>query len=92
MHRFAIAAAVKMAGTTLTQLALDNGLNDAFWRNTLLKFNTRGQEIIASCIGIPAHLIWPDRYDADGKPNLGKWRRLQAARAARKSHRRSAAR
>jgi len=83
IHRFHISAAVRAAGTTLTQLALDHGLNEAFLRNTLQSFNARGQEIIAEHLGIPAHIIWPDRYSADGTPNKGKWRRLRAARARR---------
>lgn len=80
MHSREIVCAVWMKGTNLTQLALDNNYSEAFLRMVLRRPNEKGERIIADCIGTEPHLIWPDRYHADGTPDHAKWRRLEKRR------------
>jgi Ner family transcriptional regulator len=79
-HPELVKAAVRMRGKTLTGLALQNGLSESCLRMTLLKPIPRGEQVIAAFLGIPAHLIWPNRYNSDGTPNHAKWRSLHASK------------
>lgn len=35
--------------------------------STLSRPDPRGERIISDIIGVPAHVLWPDRYDAKGR-------------------------
>lgn len=72
LHPEDIKAAIRKRGTTLVRLARQNRLSESYLRNTLLRPLYRGEQIIARFIGVPAHLIWPDRYHADGTPKYPK--------------------
>ena len=67
-HSEDVKAAIRKRGVTLTGLARRNRLSESYLRNVLLRPLPRGEEIIARFIGVPAHVIWPKRYNADGTP------------------------
>lgn len=63
-HRADIRAAVEKAGSTLTQLALDKGLNESACRRALCGRNIPGERAIAELIGVPVWVLWPGRWRA----------------------------
>lgn len=63
-----IVAAIKNKGHTLTELSRKNGYSPAAINVCLCKPWPKVQEIIAQVIGVPAHVIWPPRYDHKGMP------------------------
>lgn len=71
-----------MKGATLAGLARRHGFSESYLRNALMRPLYRGEQIIARFIGIPAHEIWPDRYDSHGVPAYRAWRKHQQRRAA----------
>lgn len=86
-HPEDVKAAIRKKGVTLSELSLRHGYSDAYLRNALLRPIYDAEKIISAFIGVPAHEIWPDRYDADGKPNYRRWRELQRARASQRARR-----
>lgn len=66
-HREDIKAAIRKRGTTVTQLALDNGLSDSACRVALVRPSPAGESVIASFLGVPLQVLWPDRYDPYGR-------------------------
>lgn len=63
-----IVAAIKNKGHTLTGLAKINGYSSAAISVCLCKPWPKVEKIIARVIGVPAHVIWPPRYDHKGMP------------------------
>lgn len=61
-HRADIRAAVEKAGTTVTQLARDNGLQSEACRHALRHRHIPGEKVIAAYIGVPLWELWPDRW------------------------------
>lgn len=82
LHKEDIKAAVRKTGITLRQLALDNGLQEAATRLTLISPLPAADKAIAKCIGKKLHEIWPDRYDARGRRKRKPAGRKPAARTA----------
>jgi Ner family transcriptional regulator len=79
-HPADVKAAIQKRGFSLTALALLNGYSEAYLRMTLQRPMPRGEAIIARVLGVPAKLIWPDRYDANGRPrSTRRSRRLRRA-------------
>lgn len=74
-HPEEIKAQVRMRGKTLTQLAIEAGLNGSACRLALIKPFYRPEQAIAAFIGVPAQDLWPDRYDPDGTPRHPRARR-----------------
>lgn len=72
-HPAEVKAAVQMRGETLAGLARRHGLSESYLRNVLLRPLYRGEQIIATFLRIPPHTIWPDRYDASGRPTRRVW-------------------
>ena len=66
--RATIVAAIKNKGHTLTGLAKINGYSSASISVCLCKPWPKVEKIIARVIGVPAHIIWPPRYDHKGMP------------------------
>ena len=59
---------------SLRSLDIERGLPIGTMSNTLCRPDPRGETVIAEIIGVAPHIIWPDRYDADGqrlKPQPG---------------------
>jgi Ner family transcriptional regulator len=66
VHREDIKAAVRKRGTTLKALALHGGLSESACRKALDVPFPRAEALIAACLDLPVHVIWPDRYDSRG--------------------------
>lgn len=67
-HRADIRAAVEKAGKTLTQLALDHGLEEWACRIALTRRHIPGEKAIAALIGVPVWVLWPGRWRAPRSP------------------------
>ena len=98
--RFAIKAEIHRRGKTLTELALEGGADPSACRVALIRPRPKGEQIISEFLGIPRHILWPDRYprrDSDSVSRPAQGRRHHARRtarprpAARPSERRKAA-
>lgn len=70
-HPEDVKAAVRKTGSSLTALALANGLSESALRRALLTPWPRAQAIIAKHLGRKPQAIWPSRYDARGVPLSG---------------------
>lgn len=66
-HPEQIKAAVRMRGTTLSQLAEDNHLPRPVCSLALYQPRRKAEEVIAQFLGVPLHELWPDRWTADGR-------------------------
>lgn len=60
--RHAIRAEIHRRGSTLTRVALQAGLEAATCRVALNRPNRPGEAAIARFLGIPARVLWPERY------------------------------
>ena len=61
-HREDILAAVRKKKKSLAALSREHGLSSGTLSNALIRPWPRGEEIIASAIGLPPEEIWPSRY------------------------------
>lgn len=66
-----IKAAIRKKGIFLQDLARAHGRSDAAISRAFLVPNPAVQQIIADHIGVPPQVIWPDRYEADGRAKEG---------------------
>jgi Ner family transcriptional regulator len=82
-HAEDVKAAIRKQGVTLTDLARANGFGESYLRNTLMRPLYEGEQIIARFLRTPAETIWPDRYDANGKPNYRRWHLQRSSRKRR---------
>ena len=76
--RHAIKAEIHRRGMTLTRLAQQAGVESSACRAALIRPNIRGERIISDFLGIPRHILWPDRYRQDS----GTSRRRRQRRGA----------
>ncbi len=51
----------------MAALARQNGVSDSVVRAALIRPQPTGNTIIAKCLGVPLHNIWPEWYAEDGK-------------------------
>jgi len=71
MHRAEIIARVKIAtGLSLTKLSTLHDLSVQACKQALNRPYKAPEKIISDAIGIPAHLIWPSRYDYNGNRKI----------------------
>ena len=61
--------ALYAAGWSFRRLALHHGVSPSTLRRALHQPYPRGEERIASALGIAPQQIWPSRYDSEGRPN-----------------------
>lgn len=61
-----IIAEIRARGISLRQLSLRSGLKEQTLTATIQKPNARGEAVIADFLGVPAHVLWPDRYAPNG--------------------------
>lgn len=66
--RHAIAAEIKRRGTSLRRISLAAGLHESTCRGALYRPLPSGEEAIAGFLGIPVHVLWPDRHVVASKP------------------------
>lgn len=74
-HAEEIKAAVRMRGTTLSQLSLDSGLPEWACRTALIRVHHDGQEAIARFLRMSPRDLWPGRYHDDGRPRTPRRRK-----------------
>lgn len=67
-HPADVYALIRKKGGNLTKIAHANGLERSTTRIALRRPVYAGEQAIADYLGIPAHVIWPDRYDEEGIP------------------------
>lgn len=67
-HPEQVKAAIRMRGTTLTELALRAGYDESAVRRTLRHRWPAVERIIADFLDCRPQTIWPSRYDRDGSP------------------------
>ena len=67
-HPELIKAEVRMRGTNLTKLAIENGMHRTALTKAIYEPLTKGEKIIADFLGVSLHELWPDRYDREGFP------------------------
>lgn len=65
-HPEDIKAAIRKRGTTLSKLALDNGLSESACRAALIRPQLGPDRVISKFLGVALHVLWPDRYDEEG--------------------------
>lgn len=66
-HPADIRAAVTKRKQTLTGLALENGLDGSACRAALIRPVLNAEIVISRFLGVPLHVLWPDRWDAEGR-------------------------
>jgi Ner family transcriptional regulator len=62
-----ILAEVRGKGISLRRLSLARGMAAHTLTSTLHKPNSKGEQIIAEFLGVPAHKLWPERYLPSGQ-------------------------
>ncbi|KQI68020.1 hypothetical protein AN189_12915 [Loktanella sp. 3ANDIMAR09] len=82
-HPADVLCALTKQGLSYAEVARRHDLNRSAVANAASRPNYSAETAIASELGVPAHQIWPDRYDDRGLP-LHKMvrRRLNAHMAA----------
>lgn len=68
-HKADVKAALEKRGWSLRQLALSLGFSESLLREPLRKPYPAAERRIADALGIHPMVIWPSRYDENGKPN-----------------------
>lgn len=67
MHPEDVKAAVRKKFGSLAALARQNGVSDSVVRAALIRPQPTGNRIIAKCLELSVHELWPEWYDADGQ-------------------------
>lgn len=62
--RFAIKAAIYRKGKSLTDLAVENGLERSACRVALRRRHLAGETAIAAFLNLDPSVLWPERYRA----------------------------
>ena len=65
--RHSILAEIKRRFGSLQALADRAGIGAAHLSVALGAPYPKGERVIARALGVPVHLLWPDRYDAKGR-------------------------
>lgn len=60
---------LRLRGSSLAQVAREHGVSRDAAILALRKPYPRMERAIASVLGLTPDRIWPERYDADGRPN-----------------------
>jgi len=74
-HKEDIRAEIRKTGVTLTELALNNGMEQSAVRVALCRPHFAAEQLIAKHLGRKPQDLWPDRYEADGTPKHPRSRR-----------------
>ena len=67
-HPADIYALIRKRGGTYSSIAAEYGLERSTPGQAQKRWCYAGEQAISAFIGVPAHELWPDRYDADGLP------------------------
>ena len=88
----AIKAEVHRQGWTLAQIAQANKLSPSAVRMCLrLQPGYPAEQAIARAIDVPAHELWPERYEPDGTPRHPRYRNRDSSRTQKRGHRQKGA-
>lgn len=68
-HPADVIAELRKLNWSLRQLALANGISDKSLYKAQREPYPRAEAVIAAALGVEPKVIWPSRYDANGKPN-----------------------
>jgi len=71
-HAEDVKAAIRKKGLTLSALSKKHKYSDSYLRGTLIRRRPRGEEIIASFLGLSPAEIWPERYNSGGARSHGR--------------------
>jgi Ner family transcriptional regulator len=71
-HPEQIKGLIRMRGVTMTGLCRSWGYSESCIRQTLKRPSPRIEQLIAEFLGVKPQFLWPDRYDAKGKPVRGR--------------------
>ena len=83
-HPADILCALMKKGLSYAEVARRHGLEAGTVKGAARNPGYSGEQAISAELGIPAHQIWPDRYDGEGLPLHPRIRRrLNAAMAAK---------
>lgn len=74
-HPADVIAAVRKAGSNISQLSFAQGYTTPALKNALRIPAPRFERIIAEFLGLTPQHIWPSRYHADGTPRSGRGER-----------------
>lgn len=66
--RHRIAAEIRRRGSSVAQLARENGVQRGTLQGIFYRRYPRGQQIVAAFIGKTRHELWPHWYGPDDKP------------------------
>lgn len=66
-HKEDIKAAIRKRGSTMNDLARANRLDVSTVRAALIRASRSGELAISRFLGEPPHVLWPDRWGADGR-------------------------
>jgi len=89
-HKADIKAALEKAGWTLRALSFSSGYTSSTLRHALRGPYPKAEQIIANAIGVAPELIWPTRYNEQGKPNRNAGKKPNSNCSSRKSTQNSA--
>lgn len=64
-HPAEVIAALKVAGTNLSRLAIENGYSRSSLRNALYRPYPKAERIISGAIGVSPEIIWSSRYQTN---------------------------
>ncbi len=84
-HPADIVAAVRKKGSSLVKIAGELDLTRSAASRALIIPHTRVNRAIAAVIGVPAHEIWPDWFDAAGRRIRARSPRLRLSPTTRVS-------
>ncbi|WP_411576870.1 helix-turn-helix domain-containing protein [Terasakiella sp. A23] len=65
-HPEDVKAAVRKKFGSLAALARQHGVSDSVVRAALIRPQPTGNRLIADCLGLPLHELWPEWYRDDG--------------------------
>lgn len=77
--RHAIAAEIKRRGSTLRRVSQEAGLSDSTCRSALRRPLPSGEKAISDFLGIPVHVLWPDRHAASASRQPASIRKDECA-------------
>lgn len=66
-HKEDIKAAIRKRGKTMNALSRESGLPPSTVRNALARPSFSGEKVISSFLGVPEHVLWPDRWTPEGR-------------------------
>lgn len=66
IHKEDIKAAIHKRGVALSDLSLENGLDERTCAMSLARPIPAGNTVIADFLGLPLHVLWPRWYDQQG--------------------------